>query len=190
MMIPLLDLKKQHHFIKEEIDARLQEIFESGMFTQGLQLKHFEKEISNFCQIKFAIGVASGTDALELALRALEVKAGDEVITTPHTFIATTEAITQVDSKIVFVDINLDTYNIDSQEIKDRITPKAKAIILVHLYGQLCEMDEIIKLAKENNLFVIEDCAQAIGAEDKGQKVGSFGDISCFSFFPSKNLGA
>ena len=190
MMIPLLDLKKQYHFIKEEIDARLQEIFESGMFIQGLQLKHFEEEIANFCQVKIAIGVASGTDALELALRALEVKAGDEVITTPHTFIATIEAITQVGGKIVFVDISLDTYNIAPLEIKDRITPKTKAIIPVHLYGQPCKMYEIIKLAKENNLFVIEDCSQAIGAEYKGQKIGSFGDVSCFSFFPSKNLGA
>jgi dTDP-4-amino-4,6-dideoxygalactose transaminase len=110
--------------------------------------------------------------------------------TAPHTFIATIEAITQVGGKIVFVDISLDTYNIAPLEIKDRITPKTKAIILVHLYGQPCEMDEIIKLAKENNLFVIEDCAQAIGAEDKGQKVGTFEDIGCFSFFPSKNLGA
>lgn len=188
-MIPLLDLTKQYHSIKHEINATIQEVLESGRFILGPQVKSLEEEIANFCQVKFAIGVASGTDALELALRALGIKAGDEVITTPFTFIATTEAITQVGAKIVFTDIDLDTYNINPQKIKDRITPKTKAIIPVHLYGQPCEMDEIMKIARENNLFVIEDCAQAIGAEYKGKKVGSFGEVGCFSFFPSKNLG-
>ena len=188
-MIPLLDLRKQYLSIKEEIDARLQEILESGRFILGPQVKSLEEEMAEFCRAKFAIGVASGTDALELALRALGVKSGDEVITTPFTFIATTEAISQVGAKVVFADINLDTYNIDPQKIKDRVTRNTRAIIPVHLYGQPCEMDEIMRIAGENNLFVIEDCAQAIGAEYKGRKVGSFGNVGCFSFFPSKNLG-
>jgi dTDP-4-amino-4,6-dideoxygalactose transaminase len=188
-MIPLLDLRKQYYSIKSEIDVRIQEVLDSGRFILGQQVKSLEEEMANFCQTKFAIGVASGTDALELALRALEVKVGDEIITTPFTFIATTEAITQVGAKIIFADINLDTYNIDLQKIKDKITANTRAIIPVHLYGHPCEMNEIMEIARENNLFVIEDCAQAIGAKYKGKVVGSFGDVGCFSFFPSKNLG-
>ena len=188
-MIPLLDLRKQYHSIKPEIDARLREVLESSRFILGPQVKSLEEEIAGLCQVKHAVGVASGTDALELALRALGIKEGDEVITTPFTFIGTTEAITQVGAKIVFADINLDSYNIDPQKIRDKITSKTRAIIPVHLYGQPCEMDEIVEIARENNLFVIEDCAQAIGAEYKGRRAGSFGNIGCFSFFPSKNLG-
>jgi len=188
-MIPLLDLKKQYYSIKHEIDSQLKEIFESGKFILGPQVKSFEKEIANFCRVRYSIGVGSGSDALELALRALGIKEGDEVITTPFTFIATTEAVAQVGAKIVFADIDLNTYNIDPLEIEKKITRKTKAIIPVHLYGQPCEMDAIVKLARENNLFVIEDCAQAIGAEFKGKRVGSFGDVGCISFFPGKNLG-
>ena len=188
-MIPLLDLRKQYLSIKEEIDARLQEVLDSGRFILGPQVKSLEEEMAEFCRVKNAVGVASGTDALELALRALGVKSGDEVITTPFTFIATTEAISQVGAKVVFADINLNTYNIDPQKIKNKVTRNTRAIIPVHLYGQPCEMDEIMKLAKKYNFFVIEDCAQAIGAEYKGRRVGSFGDVGCFSFFPSKNLG-
>ncbi|MBN3038335.1 MAG: DegT/DnrJ/EryC1/StrS family aminotransferase [Candidatus Omnitrophica bacterium] len=189
MTIPLLDLKKQYQSIKQEIDARISKILESGRFILGPEVSSLEAEVADFCQAKYAIGVASGTDALELALRALGVKAGDEVITTPFTFIATTEAITQVGAKVVFVDIRLDTYNIDPEKIREKITPRSKVIIPVHLYGQPCDVEEIMEIARENNLLVIEDCAQAIGAEYKGKKVGSFGDIGCFSFFPSKNLG-
>lgn len=188
-MLPLLDLIKQYHSIKREVDERLQEILESGKFILGPQVKGLEEEIAQFCQVKFAIGVASGTDALELALRAIGIKSGDEVITTPFTFIGTTEAIAQTGAKIVFADIDLDTYNIDPDRIKEKITSNTRAIIPVHLYGQPCRMDEIMDIAGEFNLFVIEDCAQAIGAEYKGRKVGSFGDVGCFSFFPSKNLG-
>ena len=188
-MISLLDLKKQYHSIKQELNAHLWEMLESGNFILGPQVKSLEEEIANFCQVKFAIGVASGTDALELALRAVGVKMGDEVITSPFTFIATTEAISQLDAKIVFADINLDSYNIDPEKIKKRITPKTKAIVPVHLYGQPCQMDGLMKIAGENNLSVIEDCAQAIGAEYRGRRVGAFGVASCFSFFPSKNLG-
>lgn len=188
-MIPLLDLKKQYLSIKQEIDARLAQVLESGKFILGPQVKSLEEEMAEFCQVNNAIGVASGTDALELALRALGVQAGDEVITTPFTFIGTTEAITQIGAKVVFADIDLETYNIDPGKIKEKITSRTKAIIPVHLYGQPCELDQIIEIARQYKLFVIEDCAQAIGAEYKGKKVGSFGDVGCFSFFPSKNLG-
>jgi len=189
-MIPLLDLRKQYNSIKDELDLRILEVLESGSFILGSQVRTLEKEIADFCGVKFGVGVASGTDALELALRALGIGPGDEVITSPFTFIATTESISQVGAKIVFADINPETYNIDPQNIKRKISQKTKAIIPVHLYGQPCRMDEILELARENNLFIIEDCAQAIGAEYKQKKVGSFGDIGCFSFFPSKNLGA
>ncbi len=188
-MIPILDLKKQYHSIKKEIDARLQEILESGIFILGPNVKSLEKEIADFCTTKFAVGVASGTDALELALQALGIKGGDEVITTPFTFIATTEAILQIGAKIVFADIDPITYNIHPADIKNKLTRKTKAIIPVHLYGQPCQMDEILKYAKEYKFSIIEDCAQAIGAEYAGRRVGSFGNIGCFSFFPTKNLG-
>ncbi|MFH1045730.1 MAG: DegT/DnrJ/EryC1/StrS family aminotransferase [Candidatus Omnitrophota bacterium] len=188
-MIPLLDLRKQYHTIKDEIDQRIAEILESGNFILGPEVKKLEEEMARFCQVKYAAGVASGTDALELALRALGVGRGDEVITTPFTFIATTEAITQVEAKVVFAEIDLDTYNINLEQIKKKITPRTKAIIPVHLYGLPCQIKEVIEIARRHKLYVIEDCAQAIGAEYQGQKVGSFGDVGCFSFFPSKNLG-
>ena len=167
-MIPLLDLKKQYNSIKEEVNTRLLGVLESGSFI---------------------LGNASGTDALELALKALGIGEGDEVITSPFTFIATAEAISQVGAKIVFSDIDTRTYNLDPEALKKNITKKTKAIIPVHLYGQPCNMDKIMSLAKENNLMVVEDCAQAMGAEYKGKRVGSFGDVGAFSFFPSKNLG-
>lgn len=189
-MIPLLDLKKQYVSIKDELNRKIFEVLESSSFILGTQVKSLEKEIADFCGVKFGIGVASGTDALELALMALDIGPGDEVITSPFTFIATTEAISHVGAKIVFADIDISTYNLDPKEIERKITKKTKAIIPVHLYGQPCRMDAIMELAGKNNLFIVEDCAQAIGAEYKGKKVGSFGDIGCFSFFPSKNLGA
>lgn len=188
-MIPLLDLKRQYAAIKSEIDAQLEKVLESGNFVLGLEVRGLEKELASFCGTEFGIGVASGTDALELALEALGIGQGDEVITSPFTFIATTEAIAGTGAKIVFADIDPETYNLDPESIKQKITKNSKAIIPVHLYGQPCEMDAIMKLAGENRLFVIEDCAQAIGAEYKNKSVGSFGNIGCFSFFPSKNLG-
>lgn len=188
--IPLLDLKLQYKSIKKEVDAAVASVMESCHFILGEHGEKLEKEMSDYCGTKYAEGVASGTDALILTLAALGIKDGDEVITTPYTFIATTEAIYKMRAKPVFVDIDPDTYNIDPLKIEEKISKKTKMIIPVHLYGQSCDMDPIMKLAGKYNLKVVEDCAQAIGAEYKGKKVGAMGDAGCFSFFPSKNLGA
>ena len=190
MIIPLVDLKAQYHSIKEEIDEAIQRVLEGCQFILGSEVKALEGEIASYCGVKHAVGVASGTDALQLALLACGVGAGDEVITTPFTFIATAEAITQCGATPVFVDIDPHTYNIDPAKIEPRITKKTKAIIPVHLYGQPAEMDAILALARRYGLKVIEDCAQALGAEYKGRKVGSLGDAGCLSFFPAKTLGA
>ncbi|PIQ89607.1 MAG: transcriptional regulator [Candidatus Omnitrophica bacterium CG11_big_fil_rev_8_21_14_0_20_42_13] len=190
MQIPLLDLKNQYHNIKGEIDSAIEGVLEKGSFILGENVALLEKELASFIGVSHAVGVASGTDALELSLRALGIKEKDEVITTPFTFIATAEVISIMGARPVFCDINLDDYNINHEEIRKKITKKTKAIIPVHLYGQPCDIEAIMSLAKEYNLKVIEDCAQAIGAEYKGKRAGSFGDCSGFSFFPSKNLGA
>jgi dTDP-4-amino-4,6-dideoxygalactose transaminase len=189
-MIPLVDLKAQYNSIKTEIDNAIQGVLDSTSFIMGEELESFEEEFALFCNTKYAIGVANGSDALILALKACGISKGDEVITVPHTFIATTEAITHVGGKIVFVDIDPKTYTIDVSKIEEKINEKTKAIIPVHLYGQPANMDPIIELAKKYNLKVIEDAAQAHGAEYKGKKVGSIGDVACFSFYPGKNLGA
>lgn len=189
-MIPLVDLKAQYHSIKDEIDKAVLGVIESGQFILGPNVKALEEEIAAYCGTQHAIGVASGTDALHLSLLALGIGRGDEVITTPFTFIGTAETISQTGATPVFVDIDPLTYNIDPLQIEKRISSKTKAIIPVHLYGQPANMKEIKTLAKNHGLLIIEDCAQAIGAEYKGKKVGSFGETGCFSFFPSKNLGA
>jgi len=189
-MIPFVDLKAQYDSIKEEIDEVIQSVLNNTSFIMGEELKKFEDEFASFCNTKFAIGVANGSDALILALRACGIGKGDEVITVPHTFIATAEAISNVGGKVVFVDINPKTYTIDVSKTEEKITEKTKAIIPVHLYGQPADMDPIMELAKKYNLKVIEDAAQAHGAEYKGKKVGSIGDVGCFSFYPGKNLGA
>jgi len=188
MQVALVGLKKQYHKLKKEIDSAIQKTLESGSYILGDNVCKFEEEIASFCNTKFAVGVASGTDALELSLRALGIEKDDEVITTPFTFIATAEAICRAGAKPVFADINLDTYNINPAELRKKVNRKTKAIIPVHLYGQPCDMDRLIQVSQEYNLKVIEDCCQAIGAEYKNKKVGSFGDTGCFSFFPSKNL--
>jgi dTDP-4-amino-4,6-dideoxygalactose transaminase len=188
--IPLTDLKAQYISIKGEIDAAIQGVIEKDQFILGPEVEGFEKEIASYCGTKFAVGVASGTDALCLTLRACGIKPGDEVITTPFTFIATAEVITQCGAVPIFVDIDRRTYNIDPGKIESKITSKTRAIIPVHLYGQPAEMEQILQLSKKYNLKVIEDCAQALGAEYKGNKVGSIGDAGCLSFFPAKNLGA
>ncbi|GAG94954.1 unnamed protein product, partial [marine sediment metagenome] len=175
---------------KSEIDEAIQNVLNNTNFIMGEELKKFEEEFASFCNVKHAIGVANGSDALILALRACGIGEGDEVITVPHTFIATTEAITHVAGKIVFVDIDPRTYTIDVSKIEEKITDKTKAIIPVHLYGQPADMDPILEIAKKYDLKVIEDAAQAHGAEYKGKKVGSIGDVACFSFYPGKNLGA
>jgi len=190
MEIPLLDLKKQYEDIKEEVQVAINEVLNSTRYIMGEQVEKFEKEIADFCECKYAIGVASGTDALLLALKALNIGPGDEVIVPTFTFFATAGVVSRLGAKPVFADIDPDTYNITPGEIEKRITKKTKAIIPVHLYGQPAVMDEIMRLASEYNLEVIEDACQAIGAEYKGVKVGNFGDAAALSFFPSKNLGA
>lgn len=190
MSIPLVDLKAQYERTKDEIDKAIQGVIHSGQFILGSEVKAFESEIAAYCGTKYAIGVASGTDALRLALLACGISAGDEVITTPFTFIAAAGAITQCDATPVFVDIDPSTYNIDPAKVEPKITEKTKAILPVHLYGQSADMDPILELAQKYSLKVIEDCAQALGAEYKGKKVGSIGDAGCLSFFPSKVLGA
>ncbi len=188
-MIPLCDLKQQYLALKDELDAALQQVASAGRYILGPQVDALEEEIADFCGCQYAVGVGSGTDALNLALRALDIGPGDEVITTPFTFVATTEAIGLVGATPVFVDIDPYTYNIDPTGIEAVITPRTKAILPVHLYGQPCDMSAIVELADAYELAIVEDCAQAIGASYEGQAVGSFGAAGCFSFFPSKNLG-
>ncbi len=190
MKIPLVDLKAQYSSIKPELDEAMQKVVESGQFILGPEVKAFEAEMAAYCGTRFAIGVASGTDALQLALLAAGIKPSDEVITTPFTFIATAETITHCGATPVFVDIDPGTYNINPAKIEARITARTRAILPVHLYGQAADMTPILELAAKYNLKVIEDCAQALGAKYNGKKVGSLGDAGCLSFFPSKVLGA
>ena len=189
MQVPLLDLKAQYATIKDEIKAAIDEVLESQYFILGPKVQQFEEEIAKYCNVQHAVGVASGSDALLLALMAIDVGYGDEVITTPYTFFATAGAISRLGAKPVFVDIDPKTYNINPELIYEKITDKTKAIIPVHLYGQCADMDPILEIGKKYNLCIIEDAAQAIGAEYKGKKAGSMGDMGCLSFFPSKNLG-
>ena len=188
-MIPVCDLQRQYASLKTEIDAAMQATAAEAKFILGPNVKALEKEIADYCDCKFAAGVGNGTDALHLALRALRIGPGDEVITTPFTFVATTEAIGMVGATPVFVDIDEQTFNMDVTQIESVITPRTKCILPVHLYGQPCDMGPIMEIARGRGLHVVEDCAQAIGATYRGQKVGSFGDAGCLSFFPSKNLG-
>ncbi len=190
MKIPLVDLKAQYNSIKDEIDTAIQRVLENGQFILGPEVKVFEEEMAAYCGTKYAVGVASGTDALHLALLACGIKSGDEVITTPFTFIATAESIAKCGARPVFVDIDPRTYNIDPAQIEAKITKKTRAILPVHLYGQPATMERILEIAKRHNLKVIEDAAQALGAEYKGKKIGSQSDAGCLSFFPSKNMGA
>ena len=188
-MIPLCDVSTQHALLKQEIDQAVQDVVANGQYILGPQVRAFEREISDYCRCRYAVGVGNGTDALHLALRALRIGPGDEVITSPFTFIATTEAIGLVGAKPVFVDIDPHTLNIDPARIEQAITSRTQAILPVHLYGQPCEMDAIMDIAQRHGLFVVEDCAQALGATYRDRQVGTFGDAGCFSFFPSKNLG-
>lgn len=188
-MIPIVDLKRQYKQTGAEIEKAVTEVLRSGYYILGPNTKALESEFASYLGTKHAIGLNSGTDALHLALRALDIGKGDEVITVAFTFVATTESIEIVGATPVFVDIDPDTFNMDVKRIEDKITPKTKAIMPVHLYGQPADMDVIMDIAKRHNLYVIEDCCQAVGAEYKGKKVGSFGDIGAYSFFPTKNLG-
>jgi dTDP-4-amino-4,6-dideoxygalactose transaminase len=190
MGIQMVDLKNQYLKIKTEIDAAIQEVINTTQFIQGEAVRRFENHVSNYLGCKHALGCASGTDALQIALMALEIKPGDEIITTPFTFVATAETIAILGAVPVYVDIDERTYNIDAKKIESKITAKTKAVIPVHLYGQPAEMDNIMEIAKKFNLKVIEDAAQAFSAEYKNKKVSTIGDIGCISYFPSKNLGA
>ena len=189
MSIPMVDLKAQYRTIKEDVDLAISRVLENASFILGAEVGNFEQGFARYCTTKHAIGVSSGTAALQLALLACNVGPGDEVITTPFTFIATTAAISHVGATPVFVDIDPRTYNIDPAKIEAAITPQTKAILPVHLYGQPAQMDSILKVARDHDLRVIEDACQAIGATYHGQKAGSIGDVACFSFYPSKNLG-
>lgn len=188
-MIPLLDLTVQYRALKPEIDAAMQSAAADGHYILGPNVKALEKEIAAKYGSAHGIGVGNGTDALQLALRALNIGPGDEVITSPFTFIATTEAISIVGAKPVFADISPDTLNLDPRAVAACLTPQTKAILPVHIYGHPCEMEPLMELAAQHDLRVIEDCAQAIGARWHGKAVGTWGDVGCFSFFPSKNLG-
>ncbi|MFA5029969.1 MAG: DegT/DnrJ/EryC1/StrS family aminotransferase [Patescibacteria group bacterium] len=186
----LLDLNAQHNKIRSELNETIRRIIDSSEFILGEDNTLLEKEIADFCGTKFAVGLNSGTDALIYALRAYGIGSGDEVITTPFTFIASAECITLEHAKPVLVDVDEKTYNIDPAKIEAKITKRTKAIIPVHLFGQPAEMDSILAIAKKYNLIVIEDSAQAIGAKYKNQKTCSMGNVGCLSFFPAKNLGA
>lgn len=190
MKVPFLDLKAQYQSIREEIAEALQDVLDKTAFAGGPFVAQFEKDFAQFCQCDHAVGAASGTDALWLALSGLGVGPGDEVITAANTFIATAEAISFCGAKPVFVDIDEQTYNLDPALVEAAITTKTKAIIPVHLYGQMADMDPIMQIAKEHDLLVIEDASQAHGAQYKGRPAGSIGDAGCFSFYPGKNLGA
>ncbi len=188
-MIPMLDLKLQYAALKNEIDTAIAEVLQSTHFIMGPNVAEFESEAAQYLDVKHAISCNSGTDALHLALRACGIKENDEVITTPFSFAATVEAICYVGATPVFVDIDPVTYNISPDAIESAITSKTKAILPVHIFGQVADMRNILKLAKNNNLKVIEDCAQSFGGSIENQQTGSLGDAGCFSFFPSKNLG-
>lgn len=189
MKVPLLDLKAQYQSIKKEIDAALANVIESQQFVLGQAVEDCEQAVAAYCGAGYGCGVSSGTDALLIALMSERIGPGDEVITTPYSFFATAGSIVRTGARPVFVDIDPATYNIDASAIEARITPRTKAIIPVHLYGQLADIEEIVETARSHKLIVIEDAAQAIGAEHQDVRAGAFGDYGCFSFFPSKNLG-
>lgn len=189
MHISLIDLKRQYETIAEDANREALDVLSGAQYIMGKNVKEFEKEFCEYVGVKHSISVGNGTDALIIALKALGIGEGDEVITTPYTFFATAESISFVGATPVFVDVKLDTFNIDPSKIEEKITDKTKAIMPVHIFGQPCDMDAINEIAKKHNLYVIEDAAQAIGSEYKGKMIGSLSDIATFSFFPTKNLG-
>jgi dTDP-4-amino-4,6-dideoxygalactose transaminase len=190
MTIPLVDLKAQYLSIKDEIDSAIARVVENTSFILGPEVEAFEKEFADFCESEHCIGCASGTDAIALALQGLGVGPGDEVITVSFTFIATAEAVTMVGARPVFVDVRDDTLLMDVPKIEAAITPRTKAILPVHLYGQMADMDPLMEIADKHGLKVVEDAAQAHGARYKGRRAGTIGDAAAFSFYPGKNLGA
>jgi len=198
MRVPFLDLKTQYNTIQDEIAEAIQQVLDKTAFAGGPFVAQFEKDFADFCQCQYGLGVGSGTEALWMALLALGIGPGDEVITVPNTFIATAEAISFTGAKPIFVDIDETTYTMEPQKLEDFLKIRSskseignvKAIIPVHLFGQMADMDPIMEIAREYNLFVIEDACQAHGAEYKSKRAGSIGDVGCFSFYPGKNLGA
>src|ERR1044072_5430216 len=190
MNVPLIDLQAQYASIRDDVREAVDRVFATQHFVMGPEVAALETEVAAYCRTKEAIGCASGSDALLLSLMALNVGAGDEVITTPFSFFATGSAIARLGARPVFVDIDPLTYNIDVDRISSAITSRTRVVLPVHLYGQCADMDQILALAKSKNLVVLEDAAQAIGAEDRGRRAGSMGIAGCFSFYPSKNLGA
>lgn len=188
--IPFLELKAQYHSIKEEIDGAVSQVLEKGWFILGENVRAFEEEFAAYCGASFGVGVGSGTEALHLALLACGVQPGDEVITVPNTAVPTVSAISFAGATPVFVDIHPDSYNMEPSGIEAKMTERTRAIIPVHLFGQAADMGPILEIARRHNLKVIEDACQAHGAEYQGRKVGTFGDAGCFSFYPTKNLGA
>ncbi len=187
--IPILDLKAQYATIKPEINEAIERVLASQQFILGPEVEALEKDLANYCQAKFAIGVSSGTDALLLSLMAIGIQPGDEVITTPYSFFSSSGSIARLGARPVFVDIDPATLNIQAEQVESRVTGRTKAILPVHLAGQVANMQPILDLAGRYGLFVIEDACQAIGADYYGKKAGSMGHTGCFSFFPSKNLG-
>jgi dTDP-4-amino-4,6-dideoxygalactose transaminase len=190
MHIPFVDLKSQYQSLKPEFDEAILKVVSETAFISGKYAKAFEESFAEYLGVNHCIGVANGTDALEIGLKAIGVGAGDEVLVPANTFFATSEAVGNIGAKAVFVDIEPNFYNLDPAKIEEKITPRTRAVIPVHLYGLPAEMDEIMRLARKHNLKVLEDCAQAHGAAYKGKTVGGFGDVATFSFYPSKNLGA
>ena len=189
MKVPLVNLQAQYATIRDEVRAAIDRVFESQQFVLGAEVQALEEEIARYSQTRFAIGCASGSDALLLALMSCGVGEGDEVITTPFSFFATASAITRLGARPVFVDVDERTYNIRPSLVSEAITERTKAIVPVHLYGQCAEMNPLIELSQARGIPIVEDAAQAIGAEDRGRRAGSMGMIGCFSFYPSKNLG-
>ena len=189
MSIPLIDLKTQYKSIKDEVLAAINSVLDSGEYILGRNVAALESAVAELCGVKHGIGVASGTDALLLSLSALGIGPGDEVITTPYTFFSTAEVISKVGATPVFADIDPLTYNLDPDQAAKRITPRTRAIIPVHLFGQMADLDPLLELAREYRLAIIEDACQAIGARYKGHRAGSLGHTACFSFYPTKNLG-
>lgn len=190
MKVPFVSFLPLEHKLDRELREAFERVYKRSWYIEGMEDKKFERAFAEYCNVKYCIGVGNGLDALILAMKALGINGEDEVIIPSNTYIATALAVTYVGAKIVFVEPNIRTFNIDPEKIEEKITDKTKAIIPVHLYGQACDMDSIIGIAKKYSLYVIEDCAQAHGATYKGKKVGAFGDISGFSFYPGKNLGA
>jgi len=190
MKIPVFDLKRQYEYLKTELDNAFINVFESGNFVLGENVRLFEEEFASYLGAGFAVGVGSGTEALHLSLKACDIGPGDEVITVPNTAVPTISAISFAGARPVLVDVTPDTYTIDTKKLEKRITDKTKAIMPVHFYGHPAEMEQIMKLAEAHNLKIVEDACQAHGAQYNGKNVGTLGDMGCFSFYPTKNLGA